>query len=51
MEIFKILKEKRSLEEWNIPHRRWFGEWRIEFKEEYRVLNKMLDEIKDKYTI
>lgn len=41
-EIFKILKKKRKLEEWNIPYRREFGEWKIKFDEEFYMAFKRL---------
>ncbi|MFD3157923.1 hypothetical protein ACFIJ5_13795 [Haloimpatiens sp. FM7330] len=41
-ELFKILNKKRVLEEWNIPYRRNFGEWKIEFEEEFYIAFKKI---------
>ena len=35
--IIKILDKKRGLQDWNIQHRREYGEWDIEFEEEFAV--------------
>lgn len=35
--IIKILDKKRNLTDWNINHRKEYGEWNIEFEEEFFV--------------
>jgi len=35
--IIKILDEKRNLTDWNISHRKEYGEWNIKFDEEFFV--------------
>lgn len=35
--IIRILEERRSLDHWNISHRREYGDWNIEFEEEFFV--------------
>jgi len=35
--IIKILDKKRNLAEWNISHRKEYGEWNIKFDEEFFV--------------
>lgn len=35
LKIFKILNKKRNLEKWNIPRRREYGEWKINFDETF----------------
>lgn len=42
LEIIKILNKKRVLEQWNIQQRRQYGEWKIDFKEEFYVSFKKL---------
>ncbi|MGH4121239.1 IS1096 element passenger TnpR family protein [Clostridium sp.] len=38
--IIKILDEKRNLTEWNISHRKEYGDWNIEFDEEFLTVFK-----------
>lgn len=42
LEIIKILNKKRNLEQWNIPERKKYGEWRVSFEEEFYVPFKKL---------
>ncbi|HEY8892588.1 MAG TPA: plasmid pRiA4b ORF-3 family protein [Clostridium sp.] len=35
--IIKILDKKRNLTEWNISHRKEYGEWNVEFDEEFFI--------------
>jgi Plasmid pRiA4b ORF-3-like protein. len=37
LKIIKILNKQRVLEQWNIQQRREYGEWKIDFKEEFYV--------------
>ena len=42
--IIKILEKERSLDDWNISHGREYGEWNIEFEEEFFVPFKCIFE-------
>lgn len=35
--IINILNKKRNLEEWNISHRKEYGEWKIELEEDFFI--------------
>ncbi|MFT5875426.1 MAG: hypothetical protein ACI8WT_004419 [Clostridium sp.] len=37
LQIIKILRKKRDIQEWNIPYRKENGEWKIAFDEEFYV--------------
>jgi len=50
--IIKILDKKRNLTEWNINHRKEYGEWNIEFDEEFFIPFKgIFDDIELEKTI
>ncbi|SHI07219.1 IS1096 element passenger TnpR family protein [Clostridium grantii] len=42
LKIFKILNKKRNLELWNIPHRKNYGEWKVNFDEAFIHVFKSL---------
>lgn len=42
LKIFKILNIKRNLEEWNIPRRKDYGDWKVNFKEPFIEVFKNL---------